>query len=287
MAPKNKKQEPQSEIEILRVTVRRFDCYLLGTTPIIFHRLSEKAKKELLFPHGGRKRSGDRVGVLKHEPFEEFRSSPYTDRDPKAPTLLQLRSSAPKKAMMGAALDLPNVNKKQIGRLVWVCGERIPIWGVPKLFMTGVIQSGMTGAPDIRTRAIVPRWAARVTVEYTMPFLSDVAVVNLLASAGMTQGLGDYRKEKGAGTYGSFELVEANDPRYRAVLKEGDRKAQIAAMETADPYDDESEELLTWFVEERERRENLRRELAAPKRRSRKGANGNGNGNGKQAEARR
>ena len=71
-------------------------------------------------------------------------------------------------------------------------------------------------------------------------------------TAGIMRGVGDYRPEKGKGDYGQFELVAANDPRFLAVIKDGGRRAQDAALANPSPYDAESAELLTWYGVEAE-----------------------------------
>lgn len=192
--------------------------------------------------------------MLKHDPRAEFQASPYILKDERAPTLLAHLATAFKKSLMGAALDMPGAKKAQIGRLVWVNGDYVPIYGVPKIFMSVVRSADINRTPDIRSRAIVPHWAARVSFNFVEPLIKPQAVANLLAAAGMIQGVGDWRPEKGAGNYGQFEIVDAEDPRFVEVVATGGREAQLAAMNEPTCYDDETEELLTWFDDELQRR---------------------------------
>ena len=118
--------------------------------------------------------------------------------------------------------------------------------------------------PDVRTRAIIPAWACRVTVRFTTPMLKETVVSNLFAAAGLIQGVGDWRNEKGSGTYGQFTLVKPDDPEFRRIVKEGGRNAQIKAMDNPECYDMDSEELLSWFVAEADRRgfNEIKKEIA-------------------------
>ena len=67
-------------------------------------------------------------------------------------------------------------------------------------------------------------------------------------------GLGDWRIEKGSGSYGGFEIVDPDDPEFLEIVKEGGRQAQLEALENPVAYDAETEELLGWFDIEIKRR---------------------------------
>jgi hypothetical protein len=250
-AKKNHTKKPETTqiTEVLRVTEGRLDAFIVGDG-LINNRMSNKGQHELLYPGGGRREG------LKHEPLLEFRGSPYTFTDPTAPTFIAHKATAFKAAMTNAALDIPGMKKSQIGRLVWVVGDLIPIYGLPQMLMAGVIQAGPSRTPDIRTRAILPEWACRIQITFAEQLIKPQAIVNLLATAGLTQGIGDWRPQKGSGNFGRFRLTDANDPDYKRIVKTGGRKAQIAAMEADPPacYDTETAELYGWFVEERKRR---------------------------------
>jgi hypothetical protein len=240
-----------SEISILEVTKSRMEFCILGTMPLILNRMSEKAKYELLLPKG-RKNAAEKASSLKHDPLEEFRASPYKIAD--GPTLLGFFPTAFKKAMMTAALDMPGAKKAQIGRLINVDWQMLPIYGVPKLFMSVVRSADMNKTPDVRSRAIVPEWACRLAVEFPVPLMKAQSIANLLASAGFMSGIGDWRQEKGSGSYGSFKLVSADDPDFVRITATQGRQAQIEAMANPEPFDMETEELMSWFDLEVKRR---------------------------------
>lgn len=241
------------EISILRIEKGRMHFFVRGTTPLILNRLSEKAKHELLLPRG-KKNAAEKASTLKHEPLAEFRAAPTRISDETAPTLLALPTTAFKGSMRSAALDMPGANKSQIGRLTYVPGEHIAVYGVPQVLCSVVRSADMNRTPDVRTRVILPEWACHVTVEFTQPILREQSVANLLAAAGITIGVGDWRPEKGSGTYGCFELVGADDPDFARIVATGGRAAQAAAMDDPTAYDDETSELLAWFDVEVKRR---------------------------------
>lgn len=249
MAPKKKDTE---EISIIEVQQGRFEVCILGRTPLILNRMSEKAQRELLLPR--KKTAADKAANLKHNPPEEFRASAYKTLGDKEPTRLLLMSTAFKGALRSVATDMPGSSKAAIGRLTYVESDYIPVFGVPKLFMSVTRSADMNKTPDVRTRAIVPEWACRLSVTYVKPLLREKDVVNLLAAAGIMRGVGDWRPEKGAGNYGQFELVAENDKRFVSIMKSGGRVAQDRALADPETYDAESAELLAWFHQEVERR---------------------------------
>lgn len=241
------------EVVILETQMGEMDFCILGTSPIILNRMSEKARGELLAPKG-RKTAADKASSLKHNPYEEYRASPYVLTNPEAPTLLGLLPTAFKRAMMTAALDVPGAKKAQIGRLVSVDWDMQPLYGIPKLFMAVTRSADINKTPDIRTRAIVPQWACKLSVKFVKPIIREQSVANLLASAGIQSGIGDWRQEKGSGSYGGFRLVSADDPEWNRIVAHGGRAAQAEAMEAPEPYDNETAELLGWFDVEIKRR---------------------------------
>lgn len=254
---KSTRQENQ-DVEIMEVQSGHLEVCILGTSPIILNRMSEKAKRELLMPKG-RKNAVEKATTLKHDPMQEFQASSY--RMPHQPhlseaqqTLLAVLATSFKGAMATAAIDLPGTKKAQIGRLTYVNGDYIPLYGVPQLSMSIVRSADMNKTPDVRTRAIVPLWACSLRVSYIVPLMRPQAVLNLLAAAGMYIGVGDWRPEKGKGNYGQFTLVGKDDERFLKIVAEGGRDAQLRGIEAPQCYDDETASLLAWFDDERGRR---------------------------------
>lgn len=243
----------EATMEVQEIATNRVEFCILGRTPLILNRMSEKAKYELLFPKG-RKTTAQKASSLKHNPHEEFRSSPYTLPDPEAPTLLAHLATSFKAAIRGAGVDIPGATKAQLGRLMWVEGERLPVYGSPRLHMAITRSRDINATPDVRTRCCVPRWATRITLQFVTPQINAKTVGRLLAAAGLIQGVGDWRPEKGSGNFGQFDVVSADDPEFLHVIETGGRDVQTEAMANPVPYDEETEELLSWFYEEADRR---------------------------------
>lgn len=130
----------------------------------------------------------------------------------------------------------------------------VSLYGIPQLWMAVVRSADMAKTPDVRTRAIIPEWASQVTLKYVTPNLNRQSVGNLFASSGVFIGVGDGRPEKGALSFGRFEIVAEDDERYQRIIREGGREAQDAAFDNPTCFDTETEELLEWWNTEVRRR---------------------------------
>jgi hypothetical protein len=112
----------------------------------------------------------------------------------------------------------------------------------------------MNHTPDIRTRAILPRWACAVRINFIKPQLNERNLVELLAGAGLLCGIGDWRQEKGSGSYGQFRIADPDDEELAEIMQTGGREAQDAALTKPQCYDDETLKMLSWATEEIARR---------------------------------
>jgi hypothetical protein len=245
------KKEETTEIPILEVQTQTIEFYIRGTSPLLYNRVTEKAWRELLLP-APKKNRGERASTLKHNPLEEFRASAY--KSPTGPTYLVIPKLNFKAAARNAALDIPGAFKTQIGRLTYVEDGYFPIYGMPYIHMGIVRMADTNRTPDVRTRAILPRWATKIALTIVRPRLTDRGLANLVGMSGVTNGIGDWRQEKGSGSYGQFRIVNADDEEWHAIVATGGRDAQVEAMRDPTAYNEETEELLAWYDVEVRRR---------------------------------
>lgn len=252
MTTRGKTTDTTTAITVIEVSQGEATFRLMGQTPLIQEAVGEKARRELLLPRG-RKNATEKAITLKHDPREEFMSSAYIVND--GPTALAMPATAFKDAIRTAALDLTGVSKAEIGRLTYVVGDMVPIWGTPELLMSIVRSADMNKTPDVRTRPIVRRWAAEVTIRFVKPKMNESAIARLLVAAGMTVGIGGWRQEKGSGNYGMFRIATPDDDTdFAAIVEHGGRVAQEEALRAPSAYDEQTAELLSWFEEEVESR---------------------------------
>lgn len=247
------KTDELEQVQIVELTRAKIVYHIVGETPLLMNSMSVKAQRELLLPRG-RKTAAEKQGSLKHDPLQEFRDSIYRARKG-SETVLALLNTQFKAALCTAALDVPGAKKAQIGRLTSIeGGEKLALYGIPEIMCSVVRSADINKTPDIRTRCIVPRWACKVEVTYTTPVLNATVISSLFATAGYTMGVGDWRPQKGSGTFGRWKIVEANDKEYLDIIKTGGADAQQAALDDPDSYDDETDELLSWYDVEVRRR---------------------------------
>lgn len=247
------KTDELEQVQIVELTRAKIVYHIVGETPLLMNSMSVKAQRELLLPRG-RKTAAEKQGSLKHDPLQEYRDSIYRARKG-SETVLALLNTQFKAALCTAALDVPGAKKAQIGRLTSIeGGEKLALFGVPQIMCSVVRSADINKTPDIRTRCIVPRWACKVEVTYTTPVLNATVISSLFATAGYTMGVGDWRPQKGSGTFGRWKIVEANDKEYLDIIKTGGADEQQKALDDPDSYDDETDELLSWYDVEVRRR---------------------------------
>jgi len=248
------KRKETVEHGIKELQLGQTTLFVLGTSKLVMNRMAKKALEELLLPKRTMNKAA-RQQTLKHNPPEEFRASIYRCRDHAAPALIHLPTNSFKKAMAQAALDMEGATKAEVGRLITIVDETVHVFGKPFLFMSPVRLAGFTKVPDIRTRAALPQWACKLTVQFVRSKIREQDIANLMGAAGHIVGVGDGRTEKGTYNWGSWKIVEANDPDWQRIVKQQARKVQEAAMAQPEALDEDTEELLAYFHTEIIRRE--------------------------------
>lgn len=247
-----KKAEQETEITIPTLKQGTARLRIIGTTPLYQNRMANKAKETLLV--GGRRKTAAERLVVKHDPLAEYRAS--AEMMPGGPTGLGLRVTAVKGAMCSAALETPGVTKTSAQRLLFMPGDLAPLYGTPQLRMDVVRSADINRTPDVRSRVFIPHWGAEVEVRFIMPQFSISSVVALLVNAGMLIGVGDFRQEKGKGSFGAFRVIGEgqDDDEWNDLVKNHGRKPQLAALENPQYADKDTEDLMSFFAGEVKRR---------------------------------
>ena len=115
----------------------------------------------------------------------------------------------------------------------------------------------MNRTPDMRTRAYLPNWCAEVEIRFATPNFSAMSISSLVQNAGQLVGLGDFRQEKGRGSFGTFTIAgeDLGDHKdfWDEMMEEG-RAVQELARDNPECADEETAELMQFLQEERLRR---------------------------------
>jgi hypothetical protein len=229
-----------------RVTLR-----MIGTTPLYYNAMSLKVKHTL--QAGGAKKTAAEKRELKHDPEGEFRESVY--RQGSGDTLLCFPAPGVKAAMATAALETAGVTKSSVNRLIFLPQQKISVWGKPYLKCDVVRSADMNRTPDVRTRAYLPRWCAQVDIAFVTPTLTARSIVSLLCNAGVVVGIGDFRQEKGKGSFGTFRVIGDGDTdaEWDDIVQEG-RAVQEYALFNPECADEDTEDLIEMYRAEVMRR---------------------------------
>lgn len=201
-------------ITIPAIDLRTATITLRGDTPLIMHKWSEKAKKQMLDKQM-------KVAVSKghdaKDPFADFVDTIYFIGE--KPEINSPEDFA-RAISNGARFGFPAVGVKASAvsagfragvtkNLVSMNGafhidsEFIEIKGTPQM-REDMVRVGM-GVADIRYRAEFPEWSATFDVRYNAGVLSLAQLCNLFNLGGFAVGIGEWRPEKG-GNYGRYHV---------------------------------------------------------------------------------
>lgn len=195
-------EAPAAVIRVQKIAAETILVPILGTSPLIVHRFSEKAKQQMLDAMQGRR-------SLKEpkNPEAEYMGAFY--RLPDGTPGVQV--SAFKEALVGAARFFGrDVTMTTLRQCVFCRGE-IGTDGFALARIVGdvrmredVVRVGR-GGTDLRYRPEFPQWSTTLTIIYIPSMLTRESVLALLDAGGMGVGICEWRPER-HGTFGCFTI---------------------------------------------------------------------------------
>lgn len=241
-------KKKQTELVVTPIQQKAIRVQIIGSSGLYLHSMASKAKRELLV--GSTTRGRTRKDI-KHHPFEEYKDCFHFRNPEGSPTLFGLPATMFKQALAGASVDTAGIAKTQTNRLVYVDGERVPLWGVPYLRIDVVRNSDINRTPDMRTRPYFPEWASELTIYYGTPMFTEKSILTLLVNAGIITGVGDNRQERGKDNYGQFRVVSTDEEmdKWQSIVDAGGYDLQIESYDSPDPYDEGTRDLLEFYQE--------------------------------------
>ena len=196
-----KAKQAETVISIPKPNFQTFDVNIVGTTSLICHNWSQKAKQEMLA-----KQQGKKVPKTHKDPEADFRASLYEFDGDDGKSHYGFPAVAFKNAAVRAAqqFDIPMTTARQ---LFWVYGvdhsDFVTINGEPKMREDMVRLNGKTA--DIRYRGEFSPWSTVLRVKINAQVIAPETIFNLIAQAGFSVGVGEWRPERN-GQYGCFEV---------------------------------------------------------------------------------
>lgn len=198
----------EAPIQIQRLSTEVIAVPVIGTTPLIIHRFTEKAKKQMLDGMQG-------VKNLKapKDPEQDYLAAFYRMDDGacgvptlglKSATVGAARYFGKSVTMVGLkqALFFVGETTKSTGELLTRLDTHTEPW-----MREDVVTVGINGH-DLRYRPQFDEWSLTLTIRYVTSSITRDSVVALVDAGGMGGGLGEWRPEKGkaGGQYGTFTV---------------------------------------------------------------------------------
>jgi hypothetical protein len=193
-------QPPIVEIDSIEREV--LDIPLIGVTPLIVHRFSEKAKRNMLEASLGK-----RAPKQPKDPQAEYEDSMYRLEGGGYGVV----ATSFKKASVEATRFWPkNVSKELIERAIFMHGEigtdgraLVRIEGEPEM-REDPVKIGRSGA-EMRYRGQFWPWGVTLRMSYFTAVMNRSSVLSLIDAGGLSSGVGDWRLEK-KGEFGSYRV---------------------------------------------------------------------------------
>ena len=204
-------------VEIPQLKMETAVIHVVGDTPLIVHKWSEKAKKEI------RDKQMKKASTKKEakDPVADFIDTLYwLDGEPEEKT----QEGFEKALAAGARFGFPATGFKQCAIMgayrlgadikttvakaaIIIPCEYIEIKGKAVTMREDMVKvGGISKVADIRYRAQIEDWEADIPVKYVSSVLSLEQVINLFNLGGFACGVGEWRNEKN-GVFGSFHVA--------------------------------------------------------------------------------
>lgn len=202
------------EVFIPAINIQTATIKIVGDSPLIMHKWSEKAKKEIL---DKQMKKAKTKGHDAKDPVSDFINSMYwLEGEPEEKT----EEGFAKAIQNGARFGFPSVafkasavsagyrcgvtkDKVSMNAAFHIDGEFVEIHGTPEM-REDMVKIAM-GTADIRYRGEFKNWYAVFPVKYNASAISLEQLVNLFNLGGFACGVGEWRAEKG-GTFGMFHV---------------------------------------------------------------------------------
>lgn len=187
-------------IELKPINIKKIELNIVGDTPLIVHKWSEKAKKEML----DKQMKKAKMAKEAKDPARDYYDCLYICDNGK----YGFPSLAFKLAAVSAGGRFSDgLKMTELRGSFFVENELVEIEGEPTM-REDMVRIGM-GTADIRYRPEFKNWRTKLKIRYNEDAISIEQIINLFNLAGFGVGVGEWRPEKD-GQFGMFH-VESGD----------------------------------------------------------------------------
>jgi hypothetical protein len=187
-------------VEIPQLEVRQLEITIVGDSPLICHRWSQKARDMML----AKQMKKAKQAAAAKDPEQDYLESLYPHPDGG----YGFPSVAFKSAAVDAASLVAGITKVEARGAFHIIGDLVSIEGTPRM-REDMVRVGM-GVADIRHRGEFPTWRATFRLRYNPRVLSAEQLASLFDSAGFGIGVGEWRPQRD-GSFGMFHVARQTE----------------------------------------------------------------------------
>lgn len=192
-----------AQVKISRIDTETLRVPIVGTAPLIVHRFSEKARRQMLDAMQGRK-----TPKQAKDPEAEYEAAFYRhDDEGYGFPVIAFKAAT----VSGARFYGKSISMTALRQFVFFDAEFSKAAGQKLARITGtphmredVTRVGM-GGTDLRYRPEFTEWSTSVEITYVKSMLTRESVLSLLEAGGMGVGVGEWRPER-RGDFGTFQI---------------------------------------------------------------------------------
>lgn len=193
----------KQQVEVKDFVIREVKIPVIGISPLIVHKWSEKAMRQIQDKQAGKAKNKKHEIRNPEEDYEQAKHKSQQGWD-------GFPAAGFKAAMIRGAKMIGMIMKDtqtsffikaddEITQLVKINGE--------SQMRTDMVRVGM-GSADIRYRPEYLEWSALLTIEFNEGVVSLDQIFQLVKAAGYGCGIGEMRPEKGKFNFGRFKLKD-------------------------------------------------------------------------------
>jgi hypothetical protein len=196
-----------AQVSISRIEAETLIVPIVGTAPLIVHKFSEKAKKQMLDAMQGRKSPKQ-----PKDPEAEYQAAFYRTKDGYGFPAVAFKAAT----VSAARFYGKDVTMTALRQFLFFKGVLSPADDQPLFEIVGeprmredVVTVGMKGT-DLRYRPEFPEWSTTLEVTYVKSMLTRESVLSLIDASGLGVGVGEWRPEK-KGDFGTYAIDQTRD----------------------------------------------------------------------------